>query len=463
MVGQKRYTLKTLAIYSLPAIPLASTTTPLLNLMPAFYAQEVGVSLAAIGLILLSMRLLDVVTDPLIGSLSDRTNLPGRRRKIWMIAGAPVFAGGIYFLFTPPEGAGAVYLILLTVITYLGWTMLQIPYQAWGAELSDDYHERSRIAGFREIATVVGILMALSVPFATSFFGHGIDRTTMNIVGILIVLLIFPTVLAAVKFVPEPAAIKLREKLSLRQSVILLAQNKPFRFFFAFALIIFTGNAFVTSSFVLYVTHYIGAPTIIGPIYLAYYGLVLLAIQPMVALSRRYGKHRTIAAATLVWCLFFFSIALLPPGAVTGFAVLMLLSALPAAAGLTLPVAVLADVVDYDTLKSGHNRTGLYFAIWSMVQKGSAALGVGIALPLLQALGFSATGDNDAQGLAAIRVVAFGLPVLPYVFASILLWYFPLNARRQTIIARRLAQKAARSKLQGDALGENAATAPTGR
>ena len=70
MVSQNPHSLKTLAIYSLPAIPLASTTPPLLNLMPAFYAHEVGVPLAAIGLILLSTRLLDVVTDPLIGSLS---------------------------------------------------------------------------------------------------------------------------------------------------------------------------------------------------------------------------------------------------------------------------------------------------------------------------------------------------------------------------------------------------------
>lgn len=446
MLDRKPHPLRTLVIYSLPAVPLASTTTPLLNLLPAFYAQDVGVPLATVGVILLSMRLLDVVTDPLIGTLSDRTKLHGKRRKAWMIAGTPVFAGGIYLLFTPPETAGATYLVLLTFVTYLGWTMLQIPYQAWGAELSDDYHERSRIAGLREIATIAGVLIALSVPFVTSFFGHGIDRTTMTFVGILVAVLIFPTVLAAVRFVPEPAAIRQRRKLYWRDSARHLLRNKPFQVFFLFAVIVYTGSAFVTSSFVLYVTHYIGAPNIIGPVYLGYYGLVLISIQPMVALSRRYGKHRTTALSLGVWCFFFFSIALLPPGSATGFVVLMMLSAVPAAAALTLPVAILADVVDYDTLQTGQDRTGLFFAAWSMVQKGSAALGVGIALPLLQALGFSATEENSSEGLLAIRFVCFGLPIIPYIASAILLWCFPLDKRRQKIVARRLAQKRARSE-----------------
>ncbi|MEM6680870.1 MAG: MFS transporter [Pseudomonadota bacterium] len=444
MTQKTPYSFKTLGLYCLPAIPLASTTTPLLNLMPAFYAQEVGIPLATIGIILLSMRALDVITDTLIGTLSDRTALPGWRRKIWMAAGAPVFACGIYFLFTPPDGAGPLYLTTLTIMTYLGWTMLQIPYQAWGAELSGDYNERSRIAGYREIATVIGILLALSIPFITSFFGHGIDRTTMTWVGILIAVLIFPSVAIAVATVPEPVVVKRQERLTLKQSMTLLVQNKPFRFFFVFAVIIFTGNAFLSSSFVLYVTHYIGSPTIIGPVYLLYYGLILAAIHPMVLISRRFGKHRTTAAATLLWCLFFFCIALLPPGSVTGFVTLMLVSALPASAGLTLPVAILADVIDYDTLRSGQNRTGLYFAIWSMIQKGSAALGIGVALPLLAALGFSATGENDTQGLNAIRFVGFGLSIIPYIAGSVLLWFFPLDARRQDIIARRLARRASK-------------------
>jgi Na+/melibiose symporter-like transporter len=82
------------------------------------------------------------LTDPLTGHLSDRSG----RRKPWMIAGAVLAAAGAWFLYNPSPSSGAAHLLAWYLVVTLGWTLVEIPHTAMAAELSRDYHERSRIA-----------------------------------------------------------------------------------------------------------------------------------------------------------------------------------------------------------------------------------------------------------------------------------------------------------------------------
>ncbi|MFN2349690.1 MAG: MFS transporter, partial [Thioalkalivibrio sp.] len=162
----------TLLAYGLPGLPLAVLGLPLYVFLPAFYAQEFGLGLAAVGAVLLLARLFDVVTDPLVGHLSDHSRSRFGRRRVWMLAGAPVLLMGTTFLFIPWGTPGIAYLLVFSLITYLGWTLVALPYTAWGAELSPDYHQRSRIAASREGFVIGGTLLAAAAPV---LLGHGED------------------------------------------------------------------------------------------------------------------------------------------------------------------------------------------------------------------------------------------------------------------------------------------------
>ena len=155
---------RVLLAYGLPGLPLAVVGLPLFIYLPTFYAETIGIDLATIGLILLLVRLCDVMTDPLVGVLSDRTRGRFGRRRPWILASLPVLCLSIYFLFVPPESAGVTHLLIWSLLLYLGWTMIQLPYAAWGAELSSDYHDRSRVTGVREVFVIIGTLIAASVP-----------------------------------------------------------------------------------------------------------------------------------------------------------------------------------------------------------------------------------------------------------------------------------------------------------
>ena len=137
---------------------------PLFVTLPAFYAVDMGLGFATVGVVLLAARLWDVVTDPLIGSLSDRWAGRFGRRRPWLVAGAPLVLVIAALLFLPGETAAWPHMLLWTMLLYLGGTMIILPYTAWGAELSPDYHERSRIAAWREGMVVVGTLAAAGLP-----------------------------------------------------------------------------------------------------------------------------------------------------------------------------------------------------------------------------------------------------------------------------------------------------------
>ena len=113
------------------------------------------------------------VTDPIMGELSDRFRTRFGRRKPWLFFGVPLMMLGTYYLFMPQEDVGLVYFLLWLSIFFLGSTMIGLPHRAWGAELSPDYHQRSRVTAAREFYVVVGLMVAAAVPMIVELTADG--------------------------------------------------------------------------------------------------------------------------------------------------------------------------------------------------------------------------------------------------------------------------------------------------
>ena len=105
--------------------------------------------------------------------------------------------------------------------------------------------------------------------------------------------------------------------------------------------------------------------------------------------------------------------------------------------------AMVADVADAHELETGHNRTGLFFSVFSLASKAGPAVGIGLVLPLLAALGFSAKGTNSPEALEALKY-AFALgPAVAHIISAALIWRFPLDQTRHAAIRRALDERAA--------------------
>ncbi len=456
MGAAARLSRSTLAFYAFPAFALAMPTIPVYVYLPTYYADTVGLGLSATGAALLAARLLDVVTDPMVGVLSDRWRSRWGRRRPWILVGALLAALGLLQLFQPETGVGPSYLLIWAMVLYVGWTLVAVPYTAWGAELSDDYHERSRITGGREAAMIIGILAAGAVPALVAGVG-GSEEEGLAAVAWLAILIGAPTIALLLWRVPEPniaaddgagkrPAGAVASNGSRWHAIMEIPANRPFLRLLSAWFVNGLANGFPAVLFPLYLQHVLAAgPVARGGLIMVYFLAGVAAIPLWLWLSRRQGKHKAWCIAMAVACAAFVWVPLLGPGDIALFVVICIVTGMALGADLALPPAMQADVVDLDVLRTGRQRAGVFFALWSMATKLALACAVGIAFPLLDLFGFDPGGINAEHTLLALAMIYALFPTLLKVGAIALIWRHPLDARRQGIIRRRLAGRSARS------------------
>jgi Na+/melibiose symporter-like transporter len=445
-MSEPRLRAATLVAYGAPAIALAMLLLPPYVFLPAFYTQTLGLSLGGVGAVIILSRVFDAVIDPLIGHLSDRT--PGRwgRRKPWIAAGTPLAIVAVIALFVPPAEPSLIYFALALFALTLAWTMLVLPYNAWGAELSGDYHERTRIAGTREGIGLCGTLIAAATPSLLSAAGHNDPREHMAALAIAIVVLIVPTIVWALVAVPEPEPLT-RERVAWRDGLRAIAANAPFRRLIAAYLINAVANGLPATLFLLFVSHVIGAPDAYGPLLLAYFLAGLIGIPVWWRLAKHLGKHRAwVAASALTSIAFAATPFVVGQGDIMAFAIICAISGIGLGADLVLPAAIQADVVDADTQVSGEQRTGLFFALWGMATKLAFALAA-ISFPVLAWFGFRADAldaaghsTNSAQALLVLTLFYAVVPIGLKAIAMTLMWDFPLDSQRQAETRSKILQ-----------------------
>lgn len=462
-----------IALYSSFVMPLTIVNLPLTVYLPKLYG-ELGINLALMGTILLVARFSDVITDPIMGVLSDKTRSRIGRRKPWLIFGALPLMVTTYLLFVPPDDVSLAYFIAVVILTYLAVTIVSIPYFSWGAEMSGNYHERSRISVTRESFQFFGYLLAALIPaIAQEAFGVTELRDQVFLLAISICALMpIVTVLANV-FVPEPRIPETQIQRftfeQYRKGYRFMIRNGPF----VRVLIGLTGTVIGTS--VDSVVSFFFCEYVLLAEASYQIALVGMMIAAMVALpgwfylSKRIGKHKTfvvsilwyVSCAILMPLLYF-----VPDWSGEGFIALQTLKGVCAGAIGAMAFSMAADAIDIDTIKSGEPRTAFYLATWGAAQKIAAAFASFLGLTLVSLFGFDATleaGLSPAEGgntnLALIGIVllytvipcCFYLSTLPWV------WSYSLTEERQAKIRERLERK--QIARQQDLIGANGASA----
>ncbi len=427
-----------LAAYAAPALPLAIIALPFYVLVPAFYAGEFGLAIAAVGQVLFGVRLLDAFSDPLVGVLADRFRPRLGRRRLWVAAAVPGVVAGAWQVFSPPAGAGLLHLALWGCVLSVAWTTIQIPYSAWGAELSRSYAGRNRVTAWRETFTVVGTLLALATPAILPAFGIPGDRAVLTTFAVAVAMLLPLTALIAVRTVPEPVE-RSRSRLSGVARWKHMAANRPFRRLIAAFLLNGLANGLPATLFLFYVRHRLEAESAAGPLLVLYFVCGIAGVPFWLWLARRTSKHRAWSLGIILACAGFLPANLLGPGDVVLFAAVVVVTGLALGADVILPASIQADVIDVDTAESGEERAGLYLSVWALATKLALAGAVGIAFPVLGMLGFDpGAGLTSPAGLTGLAVLYAGVPVVLKLAAIAAIWGFPLDAAAHASIRSRI-------------------------
>lgn len=436
----------TIAAYSAPMVPIWMLHTPALSILPGIYASVSGIDLATIGVILMLSRFLDGFTDPLIGLLSDRTKSPIGRRKPWLIAGGLLCMVGVWFWFRPSPDTGALYFFLASVTVYVGWTMVEIPHGAWLSELSSDYGERAHLSGFRTTAIYLGYVVFWLGPFLPMFTTTEITPEVTAFLSYVVIVLIVVTMAWAVLKVPV-GNVSDSEMPSLRAAMTAMITNKPLRLYATIMLASWLASGMVAGLYFFFVSSYLEIPEKFGHIGLAVAAIGFASASFWGWAGARLGKHRILAICNLSVVVTLLAMGLIRPGPSAFMAMLIIfsLSALFSAGSTVAYYALMADVVDYDTLITGKNNAGNYYALITLFQKIGLGAGAGAALIIASLFGFDAQGDNTGTALVGFFVAFLAIPIGLNLLATVLSVFFPINRRRHQIIRKRLDSRARRA------------------
>jgi Na+/melibiose symporter-like transporter len=438
----------TLFAFAFPAAPISAMGLPLVVHLPPFYAGTLGLGLTTVGTIFMLARFWDVFTDPVLGILSDRFETRWGRRRHWIVLSVPIMLLSVYMIFMPQGHVSAGYLIFWLFVLYVGWTLLTISHISWGAELTFNYHERSRVQGAREVLLILGMVFVLILPIiVVSMFPGDPDRVGVASMGWFVLLLLPIAVAVAVWFVPEHPSPR-PEKVGFREAVSVLIGNRPLRFVLAADLISGVSGGIVAALF-LFLAHDAFKLTTSQSyqMLLAYFLSGVMFIPLVLFVSRRIGKHRAAALSAFIHVLTIPLILVVPENNVTITLIVWVLLGLNMAAGPFLFRAIMADVADHDTVLTRQTRTGLFYSLLTSTNKIGAALAIGVSYMMLDMIGFVPKGVNTQAALDGLRMVYVWPAVIISGIVAVILWYFPLDEEQQkanrAILDRRALEAAA--------------------
>ena len=435
----------TLMYFGLPDYAVYLAAIPVSLYLPFVYSRDLGLELTDIGLILMLARLSDVITDPLIGYLSDRTQTRFGKRKPWLAAGTVVMMFSAWQLFSPSGVVTNWHLLIWSMLLWLGWTMINIPYFAWGAELSEDYNERTRITGWRQFFGYLGNVSVLLIPtLSGEFFGYGsLPREGLTIVGFMALVLLPLLMFFALWKVPEPTKHRTTEANLLKSSKQMFS-NGSFMLLFTGFLMLSMGTTWASSMFMLLATFVVGVEDDIQAILLGFYFINLLSLPVWMWISYRIGKRETWLLGAVIFCIASPGYAMLGSGDVVGLIVVLGLYGIAGGNFGAISLSMKADVIDIAALRTGNHVAGSYMAVWSLGTKMFQAVAIGLALPVLAYFGFDPQGENGPDELRALSLNIVVVPMILYGAAVFVIWRYPLSAKRMARLHAAFARRKAR-------------------
>ena len=435
----------TLAAFAAPCLPLAALGLPLVVYLPEYFVSELGLSLSVVGSAFLLVRLADILLDPILGGMMDRTRTRIGRFRPWLAAGAPVLMIASYALFMAKPGIGPIYLWASLLVCYLGYSMAVLSHTAWGAVLSPDYQQRSRVYGWWSAGNVVGMILVLLLPPLLAIAFKGDHAAGIHAMGWFIIVLLPLTFLLAMGVVGEKNVPPVKQEAGLKQYLGLIKRPSVQKLLLA-DLLMGLAPGISGALFFFFFERIKGFDKATAGVMLLIYFVAALGGSPIwPAIAKKLGKHKALAIAAVVYAVFQVASVFIPRGFSVIGIVSLILAGLPYSAAPLLVRSMMADIGDEERLASGVDRTGLLYAVVNGTVKLGFALAIGVFLLLAQ-LGFDPKVPSAQGDAALIGLYAFAPAALALLVCAIILRY-PLDATAHAEIRRQLDERDAAEPL----------------
>jgi Na+/melibiose symporter-like transporter len=354
-------------------------------------------------------------------------------------------------VFMPSPGVSAAFVTGSMVFIFIGWTMLTISHLALGGELTSDYHERSRVTGAREAALLVGVIAVLLLPVFVQ--GYGGDRFQQIASMGWFIIVTMPITVAILAFVIKERDVPPAVHLPLKQAVLAIGKNVALRYVLICDLIAGISGGIVATLFIAMVVVGLGLPKQANLLLLIYFTMGMLFIPPMIRLSKRLGKHQTLALSSLFNAAVLPLAFLVPKGDFFWAAVLFVLLGANMSVGPFLYRAIMADVADHDHVETGRPRAGVFFSLLAMTNKLGYSSAIVFSFEFLDWIGFQEKGVNSPETIMNMMLFYVVPATIVNIAVAAIMWRFPLGEAQQSELRRILEERTAAGTAIGARVG----------
>ena len=397
--------------YALFSGVLSAAGLPIYINAPKFYVDAFGVSIGALGALLLGLRLLDVAQDPVLGWLATRLE---RARGLAVAGAVGLMAGAMIALFAirPPVAPLLWFALTLTAL-FTAFSFLSITFYAQGVARAARIEEAGhvRVATWREAGGLLGVSVAAVAPTAFLVVTDApFTYFAFAFAGMAVIAALAMRREWALPIDPAPSG--LRQILS----------DRPARWLLLVALVNTAPVAVTSTLFLFFVDNRLGAPDWSGPLLLLFFLASAGSVPAWGKAARTWGAKPTLLAGMALSIIAFIFAATLGEGDVVPFAIICVASGAALGADTTLLPAIFAS-----RMARIAPNAGQAFGLWSFVSKFTLALAAGTVLPLLKLAGFTGGADNPQSALVMLSVLYALVPCALKIAAIALLAAMPLR------------------------------------
>lgn len=410
-----------------------------------FYTDVFGISAAAVGTMMLVTRLIDALSDPMMGALADRTLTRFGKFRPYLLWGIlPMAVAGV-LTFTVPElesGGKLIWAYVTYIFMMLAYTFINVPYGALLGVITGNSQQRTTLTSFRFIGAFSGgTFVAYFTPEFVSYFGGGNEvlgwQLTMMLYGAISAILFAVSFFTTKERILPPVG----QKTSIINDLKDLTQNKPWLVLFGLALVIMLTITLRGSSGTFYFKYYVGREDLIGSFAMAYM-LSLAAGAASTPLLTKFCGKRTLllflmSLVGILSIVFYF----VPKENIITIFALQIAIGLALGPKSPLVFSMYADTADYSEWRTGRRATAMIFSAASFAQKLGGALAGAMMGWLLGSLGYVA---NQVQSAGSEQGIVWLMTLIPGVFALlavIVIRYYPLDETKLAELQSELAQK----------------------
>jgi Na+/melibiose symporter-like transporter len=395
--------------YPLIAMPLAILGLPLYIYLPTYYAVDLNINITLVGVVLFLARLSDVFSDPLIGFLSDKSQRVLNSKKPIMFIGFLLATFSFYALINPIKEYALYFLIFFSILIYLGFSMIMVPYLTWVSEISDDYNEISSLNSNRELFTIIGLVLALIAP--TMIDSQQLSQK-LNLLFLLFIFLFTPLFLITL--------LKMKTKFTNNQTEIKLSilkllykEKEDYKYLQIGYFFNSLANAIPATLFILFIQVVIQDKNSNEWVLILYFLAGIIALPFWNKLSKSKGKKQVWVLSILLASISFFFVVFLKQGDILWFALISFVTGLSLGADIAFPTAIQSDIIQNSKYKQLSSTS---FGIWTMLTKLALASSVMITFSILGLIGFDENNINQNMILTLSLLYAL-LPVILKLFS----------------------------------------------